>query len=161
MSIPLVIAGQVINFPSSAESPDWSPAIIQFAQAVTAALSSAVGPYDVPPQTQNIDASNPGTNVNITSLSFPISQVRSAFIYYAVYRTTSTTTAYEAGTLNIVYNPSNPIGMKWEIGQERVGDAQIVFNVTDTGQVQFSTALLGGINHTGRISFNAHSLLQT
>lgn len=162
MSIPITILGTTIEFPESGQSPDWAPAVIDFALAVEAALNAAgIGGFDVPPQLVPIDADNPGTNININPLAFPTSAVRAAFIRYTVFRTTNTNTVYEMGTLNVVYSPANPVGNKWEITREYTGDAKITFTITDTGQVQFSTAAIAGLNHQGQISFAAQSLLQS
>lgn len=165
MSIPIVIQGTPINFPESATSPQWAEAVDQFAKAVENALNSFVGPFDVAPQALIIDAYNPGTNINIAALSFPTSQVRSAFIRYSVFRTTSLEIAGETGELTIFYNPNGPTNNKWEVGQRVVsgiiGGGRISFNVTDTGQVQFSTTSMSGSNHVGKLTFVAQSILQS
>jgi hypothetical protein len=83
MSIQITIQGTVIDFPSSGQSPNWAPAIIEFAQAVEQALSGVVGPYDVSPQVIDIQNGIPG---NILALSFASSVVRSVQIMYSVYR---------------------------------------------------------------------------
>lgn len=158
MSTPITISGTTIVFPTSGESPNWSPAIVQFAQLVADALSLVAGPFDVFPQIFTM-TSNANTNVNITNLSFPTSNVRAAFIRYTVYRNTSSTTVTEAGNLIIVYNPSNSVGNKWSINQIFTGDASIVFNVTDTGQVQFSTTAIAGTSHVGSLTYSAQALL--
>lgn len=80
----ITIQNTVIDFPDSAQSPNWSEPVIAFAEAVELALASVVGPYDVPSQVLNIDAYNPGTDIEITALNFPSSEVRSAFIRYAL-----------------------------------------------------------------------------
>lgn len=159
----ITIAGTVIEFPESAQSPNWSPALIQFAEATADALSTVVEPYDVALQTVNIDAYNPGTNIDIQALSFPTSEVRAFNLTYSVFRTADSpsTTAYEAGSLTAVYNPGNPVNNKWEVSYEKTGDGKISLNVTDTGQVQFSTELIGTTNHSGVISFKASALLQS
>lgn len=161
MSIPLNISGSIIEFPSSAQSPNWAPAVIQFAEAVTAALSGIAGPFDVVPQIFTLDSYNPGTNVNINNLTFSTTSVRSAVITYDVYRNTTNGSVYESGILNIVYNVNNPTNNKWEVAQQRTNSASISFSVTDAGQVQFSTTTLSGTNHTGQLAFSAKALLQT
>lgn len=157
----IVISGQIIEFPDSAQSPNWAPPVIEFAQAVEGVLEAVAGPFDVPPNTLVIDSYNPGTNIDLPALVFPATDVRSAFIRYAVFRTTSSTTVYETGNIIVVYNPAGSIGQKWEISRDAVGDGQITFNITDTGQVQFTTATLGGINHTGLITYTAQALLNS
>jgi hypothetical protein len=159
----LNINGQVIDFPASAASPNWAPAIIQFAQAVESALAISVGTYDVSPQTMLINIYNSASDVNINALSFPTSDVRSVFIRYSVFRTTSTNTAYEAGDMIAMYNPNNPVTEKWTLtlGNRTGGGAQISFSVTDTGQFRFSTTALPGSSHTGQLTFEARALEQT
>lgn len=160
---PLIITiqGTPITFPVSGSSPQWAEAVDQFARAVEGALNSVVGAFDVAPQALIIDAYNPGTNIPIAALSFPTASVRSAFIRYAVFRATNTTSVYESGELEIVYNPNGPTNNKWEVAQRLVGDGQITFSVTDTGQVEFSTLAIAGSSHTGKLTFVAQSILQS
>lgn len=95
------------------------------------------------------------------NLNFPTSTVRSAFIRYALFRSTDSTSAYEAGQITVVYNPNGSIGSKWELVRNSDGNGFIDFNIIDTGQVQFSTTALAGINHAGKISYTAVALLQS
>lgn len=159
MSVTITISGTPISFPTSGTSPDWAPALVQFAQLVEEALSGVAGSFDVPPQSFTIDAYNPGTDIDITSLSFPVSDVRAATIPYAVYRSTDSTTVTEGGELFILYNPTYPVNNKWSIAQRKTDDASIVFTITDSGQVQFTTSTLAGSNHTGIITFSGRSIL--
>jgi hypothetical protein len=163
----IVIQGTTINFPDSGESPNWADAVIAFAEAVEVALEGATGTYDVSPQSYTIDLFNNVSNQNIPGLTFPTSQVRAAnLIRYAVYRTSSLQVAYESGTMIAVYNSN---GGSWEMTRDYVGDGKIAFNITNTGQVQFSTATtsgttaapLTGTGHTGKIIFAAQALLQS
>lgn len=159
----LIISGTIIEFPDTAASPDWSPAIIQFAQAVEAALSLAVGTYDVPSQAFTIDAYNSASNVTIHNLAFPTSIVRSVYIRYSIYRTTSSATAYEAGDMIAIYNANNDPGSKWilSIGNKTGNDGQITFHVSDTGQFTFDSTALSGTGHSGKIIFEAKALEQS
>ncbi len=160
--MPIIqIQGTVINFPDSGSSPNWAPAVIDFAEAVQNALSGVVGPADVAPQTLVLDSYNPGTSINVPNLNFSTTTVRAAFIRYAMYRSTNSTSAYEAGTLIIVYNPNGSTNQKWDQGRQYVGNGQISFTVKDTGQVQLNVSALAGINHSGKISYSAQALLQT
>lgn len=161
MSVQLIINGKVIEFPSSGASPNWAPAVVEFAQAVTDALALAIGNFDVAPQVLNIDAYNPGNNINISPLSFPTSAVRGAIIDYTVSRTTSDGQVTEIGKISIVYDSDATIGQKWSIQRDYVGDASISFAIDDTGQVSFSTTTLSGSGHTGKIAFFAKALTES
>jgi hypothetical protein len=155
MSIPITIGSTIIDFPSSAESPNWAPALIAFAQAVSEALQSFVGPFDVAPQTFVIDAYNPGSNIDIPGLTFPPSNVRAAFIRFTVHRETSTNEANEAGDILAVYNNTNG---NWDFSVVSGAEASIVFNITNIGQVQFTTSTIAGTSHEGFITFAAQAL---
>lgn len=156
------IQGSIINFPDSAQSPNWAPPIIQFAEAVAQALSTIVGPYDVSPQIYTM-VSNVNTNVALPSLTFSTTFVRGAIITYTVYRNTTgigAQTLAEVGTLEIVYNPNGPTNNKWEISDEHTGMSGVTFSVTDQGQVQFSSTDITGLDYTGFIGYTAKALQQ-
>lgn len=160
MAISINISGTVIDIPSSGQSPNWASGVIEAFQAIESALQGVAGPFDVPPQIQSIDSYNPGTNVDLQSATFPVSDVRSVELIYSVFRNTTTTTAYEAGTLTAIYSADNPVTQKWEVSREGVGEGFIDFTFLDNGTVQFTTTAISGANHTGIISFQAKALLQ-
>ena len=157
----ITVQGTPIDFPDTSASPNWSPAIITFAQAVATAVNGVTGTYDIPAQTLIIDNYNPGSNITIPNLAFADTQVRGAFIRYTVYRTTSTTTVSEVGDISVVYNPANPTGNLWEISPVRIGNASITFSITDSGQMQFTTSILSGTGHSGVLTYAAQSLQQS
>lgn len=154
----ITIGGTVIQFPDSGTSPNWAEPVINFAEAVQNVLSGVFGPFDVSTQSFSLDSFNPASNINIPNLVFSTNSVRGAFIKYVIFRTTSINTAYEIGQLNIVYNPNGPSGNKWEVGRQTIGDGQVTFTVTDSGQVQISTLAMAGVNHTGKITYLAQAL---
>ena len=160
--MPLItISGTPIEFPDTAQSPDWSTAVILFAQTVADSINAVKGPYDVSTQPFTIDAYPSNSNVTLTNLAFSPSVVRAAYIKYSVYRTTSLTSVAETGQIVIVYNSANPPNNKWEIAKERVGDASIDFSISDVGQFYFTTHSLGGTSHQGTIIFGANALGQS
>jgi hypothetical protein len=161
--MPLITIGStIIDAPDSGASPNWAPAIIQFMEAVAQQLAITSGAFDVAPQSFSLDAYNTASNIDIPALSFSTSNVRAVFIRYAVYRQTTLANADEAGDIIAVYNPNNSVGFKWTVSQVRTsGGAQISFNMTDNGQIQFSTTALSGASHSGKITFEARALEQT
>jgi hypothetical protein len=162
MSIPLNIQGTIINFPTSAQQPDWSEPIVQFAQAVAQALSTVTGPYDVSPQIYTM-VSNVNTNVALPSLTFPTNNVRGALISYTVFRNSTgigAVTEAQIGTLQIVYNPNGPLGNKWDISDEHGGMSDVTFSITDQGQVTFSSTGISGAGSSGLIGYTAKALQQ-
>lgn len=158
----ITINSQIIDFPDDGASPDWAPAIIQFAQAVELALANVVNPFDVAPQTFFLDSYNSASNVNIPALSFSTNSVRAVFIRYSIIRTTNSSNVSEAGDIVALYNPANSTGMKWSLSQVKdIGPgAQLDFNMTDGGQIQFTTTSISGTGHSGKVAFDARALAQ-
>lgn len=160
MAKEFTFGNTIVEVASSGESPNWASGIVEAFEAIEETLALFTGPFDVPQQSVNIDAFNPGVaNTNITALNFPPSNVRAARIDYAIYRQTTTTTAYEAGQITIVYNASNPVTEKWELQRDAVGEAFIEFMISDTGQFSFTSTAIAGATHTGNIIFSASAIL--
>lgn len=163
----ITIKGTNITLPNSSASPNWSPAIIEAFQALADAVNVFTGSFDVAPQTKNIDIYNSSSNIDIDNLVFPPTDVRAVTVFYTVYRKTDESVpaagdameVAESGSLECVYNNSRPSNQKWEIGRMGESDAFINFNMTDLGQIQFTTTALTGINHTGIIAYRALSIL--
>jgi hypothetical protein len=157
----LTIQGTPIDFPDDGNSPDWAGTVIQFAQAVTLALSGLTSPGDLGKNYFPLtSAQNPVTNLAITGFVFDPTSLRSVYARYYVFRTTDMVTVAEAGTFTMVYNPTNPTGSMWETSQSFVGNAQVTFTVTDAGQVEITTETLAGSNHSGTVGFVAQVLSQ-
>jgi hypothetical protein len=158
----IIIAGTPISFPNSAASPDWAPAVDQFALAVEAALAGLVGSFDVAPQKMILNTVPDAVDTNITNLAFSNTAVRSAIITYAIYRQTDTPLIVtETGTLDIVYNESGGVGNKWSITRETTSDASVNFIVLDSGQIQINTTALGGTPVSSFISYYGKALQNT
>lgn len=178
MSIQIIVNNTPIDFPSSAQSPNWAPALIEFAQNVATALSGIVGPYDVAPQV--VDIENDGAEHAIqtpsVSLAFPTSTVRSANIRYSIYRNNdANNTQAETGLLSVVYNSESAT---WELQREFIGNitpvgtygnaapsgtctSGMLFRIDNNGQVYYKAATLTSTGYTGKLSFAAQALLQT
>ena len=153
----LTILGTPVEFPNASASPQWAPAVIQFAELVTEALQSAVGDFDVSPQVFALQ-NNVNTNLDLPNLSFSTSEVRSANIVFSVYRETSSGTSYAEGEINIFYNDDLA---EWAIQREdNVGNIvdEVLFNITSTGQVQITTTSLSGSSYTGKVGYYAKTL---
>jgi hypothetical protein len=161
LSVTINISGQVIDIPSSGQSPNWASGVIEAFQAIADALQSVAGPFDVPPQAQPLDSYNPGTDIELQNASFPTTEVRSVELIYSVFRQTTTDTVYEQGTLKAIYSPDNPVTQKWEVQRFGNNDAKIDFTFQDNGVVVFSTEAIPGTNHTGFLTFTAKALLQS
>ena len=161
MSIPINIQGTIIAFPASGNDPNWAPAVIQFAQAVEAALQGVAGPFDVAPQAFAMTSNLNVSPVDLSNLTFPTSDVRAVFINFVVFRSTDTTSVYEAGDIIASYDASAPTNDKWDVIIRRNGDAKVDITISDTGQVQFTSLAIAGSNHVGRFTYKATALTQS
>lgn len=92
--------------------------------------------------TFQISATVNGAPVNITS---PGIGVHTASLELA-----------EKGRLDIIYKNGAPTGTKWSIGRAFAGDdAGLVFTMTDSGQMQYTSSNMSGTVHTGTMVFEA------
>lgn len=161
--MPIInVAGTIIDFPDSGESPNWAQAMIDFAQAVSQNINGLSGAGDILPNFFTLDSLNPDASVNIPGFSFDTSIVRSTEISYSLIRNRDSTTLTEQGTIHAVYNPDASPGLKWEISRDYTGEGQISFAIDDTGQVNISTTAISGVGvHTGTLGYSAKSILNS
>lgn len=94
-------------------------------------------------------ANNISSAANITGLAFSNAAIRSAWVYYSIIVSASST-SYEAGTLQLVQN-----GAGWYMSQNYVGlDSGITISVTTGGQLQYTSPNYSGFS-SGKIQFRA------
>lgn len=148
MSVVITIQGTVIEFPSSGQSPNWAPAVIEFAQAVEQALSGVAGDYDVSPQA--IDITNGASSTPITALSFPTSVVRSVIIRYSIYRicddvTVSITTTLDSPIITVSSATNLEVGAKLSSANANGTIVSIVGTTVTLNSQATSTGIVPGI----------------
>ena len=172
MSIQIIVNSTPIDFPSSAQSPNWAPSIIEFAQNVADALNGVVGPYDIAPQVMDIlnDGAEHAVQTPSASLAFPTATVRAANIRYSIYRNnTANETHAESGMMTVVYNTQSS---SWEMQRDFAGNVTpvggpgattsgLTFRIDSNGQIYYSADILSSPGYAGKLSFAAQALLQT
>lgn len=162
MSIPITIGNQVINFPSSGESPNWAPALIDFAEAVSLQLISIASPFDISPRAQ-ILTSDANINLNIDQVIFPSGSVRGFSFNYAIYRTNGVISLAETGFVNGVFDTLSSIWtLEHEFSGPRQSDGSVYHSFTMSGdQMQLSTVAIGGSydSTNSKISYAARTIL--
>ncbi len=160
MSVIIEIQGTPIEFPSTGESPNWAPAVIQFAQSVEGALSLVVNDDDIPSQTLNLTLQDISGPRDVTNLLFSPSRVRSAHIDYSLYFVDgSSVVQTESGTLTLLYNGATWATSREFFGEVVVGGSLTTFTVTSAGQVQIQVNSLASYTQA-TISFSAKTLPQ-
>lgn len=162
MSVQINISGNIIEFPSSAQSPNWAPALVEFAQAVEGALAGVAGDYDVPPTT--ISIVNTGILTEIPQLSFSSAAVRSVVVRYGYLRKTDTAAAeYETGLISLVSTEGTPA---WLLERDYTGNTTptaitpsgLLFSIDNDGKISYTAPVLTGANYEGKLTFSAQAL---
>jgi hypothetical protein len=157
MSTPVVINGTTYSLPTQGQSPPWGDDLSSLLLTLINVTNSLSGPADITTTSFTI-ANNVSTPTSITGLSFDTASVRSATITYSLYRGSSTTETSETGQLMITYKST---AGTWELGQFLVGSSGVVFTITNSGQIQFTSSSFTGINYVGKLKFKASAFLQT
>lgn len=160
MSVIIEIQGTPIEFPSTGESPNWAPAVIQFAQSVEQALLAGGSPYDIAPQVYSIPADNyPTSDIEIPNLFFSSLLVRSAVVSYSLFFIDElSAVTSETGTLTCLYN-----GSDWTLTRDYVGEAiggTVQFVISSSGQIYIKSPINLTDYTDSKISFSAKTLAQ-
>lgn len=157
MSIPLVVNNKTFAYPSTGQDPGWGEDATRWAREVTRVLASLNGTNDIL-QTSFTIANNTSSATDINGLLFNTSQVRAATINYSLYRNTTgggATELAESGVIQIVYKT---VAATWELAQQSVGNAGVIFSITSGGQFQYTSSNMTGSSYTGKMVFTASTL---
>ena len=170
-TIPITIGDTIIQFPNTGASPNWAPAIIQFAQLVGIQLQSISSPFDVAPTVQvltsNINVGIPLTG-NGANLAFPHGSVRSYNFTYAVYQDSTGAGATSIATTGNVIGVYNSTITAWTIQHEYAGSVQsngqpwVTFDMDTNDQLLLTTVGIPGATYdstSSTISYSAKTEL--
>lgn len=157
--IELVIQGTTYEIPSSGEDPNWAEGLLAWIQAINETVNLLLGPDDILPRSANL-LNNQAAPVLIRGFFFNPATVRAANIQYTIFRKTDSTTVVENGEILLNYSADAPVNEKWKISQDRNGNSQILFTITDDGQFYYTSSNLVGANYTGILKFQAKALSQ-
>lgn len=162
MSVTLTVNNNPHEFPQTGDSPGWGDAVTGWAEDVTTVLDTLLGSSDITLTSATV-LNNQSSVVNVAGLSFNTGTVRAAIIEYSIYRVSSTNPSgkAETGTISLVYDNSAGAGNKWSIAHGQiVGNAGIIFSITDAGQVQYTSTDIGSTSYSGVMKFKARTLPQ-
>lgn len=157
MSRNLTVNNNVFPYPDPGDSPGWGPAASDWAEEVTNVLSTLLGSDDITETSFNI-SNNVTTFTDITGLQFNTGSVRSAVVTYSLYRTSSTTEEVESGEMFVAYKNT---AASWTLSQNQNGNANVLFDITSAGQIQYKSSNYSGISYSGVMKFIAKSLHQS
>lgn len=153
MSTIVTLNGTEHAIPSQGENPPWGDNLNSLLQDMVRLLTTLSASNDIATTSFVID-NNIAAFTNIVGMSFNNAQVRSGIISYSLYRATTLNELSEAGHLYVTYKST---AGSWEIAQTAVGTSDVLFTVTNAGQVQYSSSNMLGANYVGKLTFNAKS----
>lgn len=160
MATPVTINGQQFDYPVAGETPGWGAeahdafiALVDVVNAIQSPTDILLTQFDVP--------DNIATPTAVIGLVLD-SSIRSADIYYSVYRTSNDHPSghSETGKMLLINDSSAPSGSIWTLKQEFNGSAGMTFSVSDSGQVFFMSSQIdnGGGGYTGVMKFSAKTI---
>lgn len=161
MAISLTINNKTFNIPVAGEDPGWGEDTTGWIREVNKVVNSLFGPGDILETTFNV-ANNVSSSADIVGLAFNPSTIRAAHIEYSIYRISDSETSgnAETGEIKLIYDDNASSGNKWSFSQEYTGDAGVTFDITDTGQLTYTSTDIGATGYTGTMKFKATALSQ-
>lgn len=155
----LIVNNTPYEYPTAGDEPGWGGEATGWAEAVTDVLSDLLGPNDLLETAFNV-ANNQLVAADVTGLILNAASVRAAEISYSIYRQAGATSVVESGKINVAYNNASPNPNKWEMNQGNVlGDAGVIFTITNSGQIQYTSTNMPG-QTIGTMKFRLKSLQQ-
>lgn len=157
MAKQVTIQGTDFTLNQQTDSPPWGDQQSELIEALVDVANASVSNTDILPTSFTL-SNNVVVPTNITGASFDTSQVRSAIFSYSLYIATSTTEYSEGGQLILTYKS---VANTWELARYGVGDAQVTFTITNSGQIQYISSNVSGTGYTGKLKFSARTFDQT
>lgn len=149
MAVTVTIKGRLFEIPQRKERA-WGDQVTNWAVAISNAVNDLTVVGDIKLVSVSVN-NNQTTPINVPNLRFDTVQTRHAIISYSVYRVKGSDELSQAGQMYVTYKNNSGT---WEIIDNTVGDAGIVFTITPAGQVQYTTTdLTDAGTYVGKMSF--------
>lgn len=156
MSIQVQIQGTTYSLPGQGQNPPWGEDLSAIIQALIVVANTQSGTGDIQTSSFNV-ANNQVAPANVTGMAFDSAQIRTGIISYSLDRATSTQELSEGGQLIATYNS---MSSSWELIRYAGGNSDVIFSITNAGQVQFISSNMSGSGYVGLIRFNAKAFAQ-
>ena len=155
------INGTSYEFPQNNEDPNWAQDVTAWGEAVTTAIQDLLNASDLIVGSEVI-GNDVVSATPLTDLVFSPDTIRAAHISYSVYRRSDAnpTGNYETGIIYTIYDTEGSPGSLWGIGYNKIGAAGIEFNITDFGQVTYTTSDIDSTGYTGKITYSVKLFTQ-
>jgi hypothetical protein len=157
MAVTLIVNNVPFDYPEQGEQQPWGESATNWASEVTKVLASLKSSSDILETSAAIN-NNQSTQESIQGLFFDSLTVRSFIINGNITRTTDAVQQYEEFQLRGLYR--GPV-LGWTLQQESLSNSGVVFSITSSGQLQYTSTSISGVNYSGVIKFKAIAIAQT
>jgi len=155
MAISVTLNGTSYTLNQQNDNPPTGETLSDLLQALVDNANAVQNTGDIGLTTFSVP--NAASTVSVVGVSFDTTTIRSAILSYSIYRSTSTNEVSECGQLYITYKST---AASWELSQTHVGDSQVTFSVTSSGQVQILPVVISGATYTGTLKLIAKAFSQ-
>lgn len=158
MAITLIVNNIPFDYPEQGEQQPWGEAATGWATEVTNVLASVKGPADILESFFDL-SNNQVAPASIPGFSFDSTTVRSFQISGNIVR------SYDPGTGTVELTEEYTLtglntGADWLIQREGFGETGVEFDITPTGQVQYTSSNIVGISIQFRLKFRGTAVLK-
>jgi hypothetical protein len=152
----IILNGNPYDIPDQSTSPTWGEQVHDYLIALNTFVQGIAGENDV--INAQLQFSVPPTSFqDLNNVQIDPLLSAGGIVTYNAQVITSAVTSYEQGQFYAVYKGSNPTNQKFEIALQRVGDADVDFNITDAGQIQISCVPPTGTWDTLNVRINVRA----
>ena len=156
MAEQVIIQGSTYNLPVQGDSPPWGTDLTDLLNALIAVSNPSIGPADITTTSFTI-ANNVASPTNVSGAAFNTAIVRSAILSYSIYISTSINELCETGQIYLSYKST---AGSWELAQNYSGSSGVIFSITSSGQLTYTSSNISGTSYVGKMKFNARAFLQ-
>jgi hypothetical protein len=162
MAKTLTVNNVPFEYPEAGDPPGWGEEATGWAEEVTDTIGALVGPNDILESSATI-LNNQSIPQDISGLVIDPAQVRRVEVKYSIYRVTDDEPSghAEEGTLFAVYDNSAPVNEKFKLSGEFTGFSGVDIELLDSGQFQYTSTNIPGLNYAGIMRFTAQIIEST
>jgi hypothetical protein len=153
----LVVGTESFDFPEEGENSGYGESVTDWAVAVTDALTTVQQPNDIVRTSASI-LNNISSPTAVAGFLFDSSEVVSINAEFVITRTTDSPaqTLVQSGFIEGNYN-----GTTWVATIRSIRDAGVLLDITNSGQITYTSSNVSGTNYSGTILFKAKVFNET
>jgi len=158
MAITLIVNNTPFEYPEQGEQQPWGEAATGWAAEVTNVLASLKGPADILESFFDL-SNNQSVPASIPGFSFDSTTVRSFQISGNILRSYNPGSGVVELTEEYTLTGLNT-GSDWLIQREGFGEVGVSFDITSSGQVQYTSTNIVGASVQFRLKFRGTAILK-